>query len=525
MNFFLLRYYFILLVVGLFSQSVFSQSKEKELLLIQNVKDLMNSNPEQAINITKLLLGKSSVTDAEKAKINFLAAKIYKIKGDYSNSLKFLYEEKKFDSHLDEKEKLLIELEKINVLRELALKEEANDLINAFENKKSDSESNNLKTFKEASIVLEKVKFLLLDQKSAKGIELLQNQLQASNNLKEFPELALSYTITFGQLYLENKNSDEAKKYFEKALQIINQKQNYNNYEKVFALLGLSNVYFQAKNHEEANVLLKEAYTISIGLQNTYLQEAIIKNLSINYLALNDIQNYKLTSVSLIQKQTEIEALEQEGVNTAYNLISQVQSEKYLNQEANYYRIAYVVIGVSLLFIAILVFLWWQIFQKKKRLNEIINYLNVTRNNFINKISVKVEESKKINIPKETEELLLKKLEKFESSTRFTNKDISLSVLSGQLDTNTKYLSEVINSNYHVNFNTYINKLRINYIVEKLKKDPNFMNYKISYLAENCGFSSHSSFATVFKSITEISPVTFIELLRKEKENTQANDL
>ena len=44
----------------------------------------------------------------------------------------------------------------------------------------------------------------------------------------------------------------------------------------------------------------------------------------------------------------------------------------------------------------------------------------------------------------------------------------------------------------------------------------NFINYKISYLAENCGFSSHSSFATVFKSITGISPVKFIELLNQE---------
>jgi AraC-like DNA-binding protein len=44
------------------------------------------------------------------------------------------------------------------------------------------------------------------------------------------------------------------------------------------------------------------------------------------------------------------------------------------------------------------------------------------------------------------------------------------------------------------------------------------MNYKISYLAETCGFSSHSTFATIFKSITGITPITFIELLKKEKE-------
>ena len=518
-------YYLLFLIAISYSQIVYSQSDTKESILYQNVKELMNTNPDQAINITKLLLSKPSITDAEKEKINFLAARIYKIKGDYGNSLKFLFAEKKFDDFTTDQEKLLIELEKIAVLRELTLIEEAKDVIKAVENKKFDFTNKNFIIFKEASLLLEKVKFLLKDQKSSKGIELLQNELDKSNNLKEFPELALSYTITFGQLYLENKNIAKAKKYFEEALLEINKKTDKYNYEKVFSLIGLANVDFQEKAYDKAIVLLKEAYTISIGLQNTYLQESIIKNLSINYLGLNDIPNYKLSSVSLIQKQTEIEALEQEGVNTAYNLISQVQSEKFIKQEGNYYKIGYFIIGLAILFITFLMFLLWQFYQKKKRLKEIIKYLNITRNNFINRFSVKIEEPKKIAIPRETELLLLKKLEKFENSTRFTNKDFSLSVLAGQFDTNTKYLSEVINSNFHMNFNTYINKLRINYIVEKLKKEPNFINYKISYLAEYCGFSSHSSFTTVFKSITDISPVTFIELLRKEKENLVSNDI
>mgnify|MGYP003563549034 CR=1 FL=1 len=76
-------------------------------------------------------------------------------------------------------------------------------------------------------------------------------------------------------------------------------------------------------------------------------------------------------------------------------------------------------------------------------------------------MEMQTEETKKINIPKETEQMLLKKLERFENTTKFTNKDISLAVLAGQFDTNTKYLSEVINSNFNMNFNAYINKLRI----------------------------------------------------------------
>ena len=58
------------------------------------------------------------------------------------------------------------------------------------------------------------------------------------------------------------------------------------------------------------------------------------------------------------------------------------------------------------------------------------------------------------------------------------------------------------------------------YDLKKLKNEPNFCNYKISYLAELCGFSSHSSFATVFKSIIGISPIKFIDLLKNETNDT-----
>lgn len=93
---------------------------------------------------------------------------------------------------------------------------------------------------------------------------------------------------------------------------------------------------------------------------------------------------------------------------------------------------------------------------------------------------------------------------------------MSLSLLSSQMEINTKYLSEVIN-NKEKNFNRYINKLRINHIVELLRSNPAFLNYKVSYLAEYSGFSSHSAFTTVFKSVTGMSPNTYIQEISKTK--------
>lgn len=121
-------------------------------------------------------------------------------------------------------------------------------------------------------------------------------------------------------------------------------------------------------------------------------------------------------------------------------------------------------------------------------------------------------------IPEKTESLLLKKLEDFEKSGAFTQPDLSLQQLAKKLKTNTKYLSEVINTHKKKNFNTYINELRVHYIIERLKHQPQYRLYKIKYLAEESGFTTHSAFAAVFKSYTGLSPINYIQLLKEKEE-------
>jgi AraC-like DNA-binding protein len=286
-------------------------------------------------------------------------------------------------------------------------------------------------------------------------------------------------------------------------------------------LCGLAEVVFRKKEYEKAIVNVDEALGYAKRFDNLFLQMKIMQQQSKIYLALNRLAEYKQTYAKFFEFQDQAEAQEQEFVNTAYNLISDEYDSKYEEENANYVKVVYIASAFLLVVILICIFFWLKKVEAKKGLDQIINYIEITRNNLLDSFSVadKKTEPKKNLILKETEQQILNKLKRFESSKRFLNKDISLAVLAGQLESNTKYLSEIINNHYNVNFNTYINRLRINYIIEKLKTDPNFINYKISYLAENCGFSSHSSFATVFKSITGISPVKFIELLNQEKED------
>jgi hypothetical protein len=140
--------------------------------------------------------------------------------------------------------------------------------------------------------------------------------------------------------------------------------------------------------------------------------------------------------------------------------------------------------------------------------------------NFISKINVLKERktSQPQSIPEKTESLLLEKLQNFEKTEDCIDPNISLQNLAKKLETNTKYLSEAINTHKQKNFNAYINELRINYIINKLKDKPIYRSYKIKYLAEESGFSTHSAFTAVFKSVTGMSPASYIQLLKEKEE-------
>jgi YesN/AraC family two-component response regulator len=274
--------------------------------------------------------------------------------------------------------------------------------------------------------------------------------------------------------------------------------------------------YFYQQNYEKAIENSLKAQKKLLEFNNIYLLETTTKTLVLSYLALNKEQEYKLLNTKLLTLNTEIKKKEEEALNTVYNLIDKEYRSNYQQQKRKFNIRLYFSIGLFILITCVCCLFLYKKYSYKKRLEEIISYLEVINQKKLRKADRIEVVSKKNSIAVETEQLILNKLKKFESTTKFTNKDISLAVLAGQFETNTKYLSEIINKHYHVNFNTYINKLRINFIIQKLKNEPNFCNYKISYLADISGFASHSSFATVFKSISGISPITFIDLLKND---------
>lgn len=114
-----------------------------------------------------------------------------------------------------------------------------------------------------------------------------------------------------------------------------------------------------------------------------------------------------------------------------------------------------------------------------------------------------------------TEKIILNGLVKFEEKNFYLQKSITLGKLATELNTNVKYLSIVIKKHKAENFNHYLNSLRINYIVDMLKKDEKFSRYKISHLSDLCGYSSPAAFTKSFIEIMRITPSDFIKNIEK----------
>lgn len=112
---------------------------------------------------------------------------------------------------------------------------------------------------------------------------------------------------------------------------------------------------------------------------------------------------------------------------------------------------------------------------------------------------------------------LIKQLEKWEQDKKFLEKEITLVKLAATFNSNTKYLSLIIYHHRHKKFITYINDLKIDYLINALKESKKLQQYKNEALAEEVGFSSTQRFANAFKARAKMPAAFYIAQLKKEE--------
>lgn len=95
-----------------------------------------------------------------------------------------------------------------------------------------------------------------------------------------------------------------------------------------------------------------------------------------------------------------------------------------------------------------------------------------------------------------------------EQERPYIDSNLTLTQLANKLSISPHNLSEVINTQLNQNFFDFINRYRVEE-VKKFLVDPQKKHLKILSIAYDAGFNSKSSFNTIFKKYTDMTPSEF----------------
>jgi YesN/AraC family two-component response regulator len=111
----------------------------------------------------------------------------------------------------------------------------------------------------------------------------------------------------------------------------------------------------------------------------------------------------------------------------------------------------------------------------------------------------------------EKSQAILKELSALEATYFYLSEDASLHNTAKLLNTNTSYLSKALNTVKKQSFSQYVNKLRIDYVLVRLKEDAVFRSYTIHAISKEIGYKSATTFIKEFKNKTGLNPSYYIK--------------
>ncbi len=339
------------------------------------------------------------------------------------------------------------------------------------------------------------------------AISIYKIALETAKKL-QIPETIAIFHNTIGETYIAKEkfnlaihHLDSAKTIALKNDKVLNQNLYTTNYH-------LASLFFQQQKFQQSFDILKESFTT---INSEEIEKRIEKIDEMYELARQCAEKLNNSKNELFYSNAYhriIDFRHQDDINTRdqlynYDLLELEEEKEILKSKNNLYIISLVIILIILL----LFFLYH--FQRQKK-NKIL-FDQFYKNTKIVKTNDKEITKKKEFITDQKAYDLFHKLKKLEKTLFFLQEDCSLHNTAKMIDTNTTYLSKMMNTYRERTFSEYINELRIKYCCEKLTNDSRFRSYTIKAIAGELGYKSVNTFGTAFKKHTGLSHSYFIK--------------
>ncbi len=336
-------------------------------------------------------------------------------------------------------------------------------------------------------------------------------KLTQEHNLEKL-EAILDMTI--GEAYTSNKQYDQALNHLYRANDYF--KSSDANFQSQLhtSYFHLATVFYKQKQYQKTLQYLSESFSSITNTKEEGAIEKINEMYDLAYNAAKKLDNKELMIQYGEAYRRVIDSFHLDDIRTKDRLYDkdvsdlEAKNESLLSKNQVYFFL-------SVLFVLIIVGLL--IYHLKKQQKNKLLFEQLQQSNLQKKTSV-LPKIKKEFVTDEKAESLLQKLEEFHSTNFFLAPDCNLYTTAKRIDTNTSYLSKVMNEYQQKSFNEYINQLRINHCLEELKHNKKFRSYTIKAIAEELGYKSVNTFASAFKKETGISHSYYLRQILKKKD-------
>ncbi|MDP9962248.1 tetratricopeptide repeat protein [Chryseobacterium lathyri] len=529
--FFILCFFFI----GIYSQSLSEKDVDKK---INALKELSHTNPKKTIELSIECYNSAKKIDYKKGMLSSIMIQLTKYfdVGNFKKVIELSKEAELLSNSIEDMENLSNTFRlRASAYTELGFNEESFKNFNkALEISEKIKSSDSRFYFRSliytgigtymAHINTPIDSVVFYQQRSLN--EALKITSDKKNLNRKYYLISRAY-MNLGMTSVAKGNPKQAEEYFTKALEICRNK-NYliNIQTEVLVLNEFSWLYFDQKNYDKAIQYAKEAAVMEQQFSFPYIRRDIYEVMFKSHVE----KGNKGKSSEYMEKFTKLNDSIINAEKKTINIpVKHILSEKENDNRSLMNRM--MITGAGLL---VLSMSGGWIYLKKRnhtlhlKYEKIIENLKKSESAQEKKISAEVlviekdggtypnEKTSGLIIKNDTLNNILLKLNKIENSQKFIRKDFTLTFLASELNTNPRYLSEIIKQHKGKSYNNYINGLRIGYITNKLYKNPTYREYKISYLAEKCGFTSREIFTVIFKKETGMTPSYFIGQLKKE---------
>lgn len=510
---FMSKFFYYLVIVFTFSfQVVLSQDKNKEYL--KEYKSFYGG--DKSYN-EKIRIGDSLRLHAENPYqaiySNLYLSLAYINNNVHDKSIQYIYDSYNLaDENQLNEEKVICLTHLKDVYKRLNLEEKRKEIINRL--------ANEIELLDKNAVYYTTKAINLIDLGSTtssnpkKAIEYYQEAMTLLESNKIKSSAYLTAMNSLGGIYHDQNEFKRAESVFHKLLDKNKNEFNNLNLYQVIGNLNLAYIYIKLNSLDLANKHLQISSDLIANDQSLDVYKEWLNMIQSDYFKAINAENEELEINREIIQENEIvnknKAVAIEKVIENDELIhpNNVQNKPFENKNKYY---LYVILLTSIIVILIGAILKYKKSNKVLHTKETNDKDNPTKE--LNTIGDQMK------ITKEKEQEILKSLNSFEKGKQFTQKNFSLSKLGIILNTNTKYVNYILKKYKNESYPEYINRLRIEYIIQRLNNEPEMSNYKIDHIAQLAGYSSVSNFLLNFKKITHQLPSEFLEKLR----NTYSN--